>query len=463
MSGFTIVEDSKKDDCFKYVDSRITQFILRDLKCKNIESINKFKVLKKLELVHVDLASLPESIGELSKLEELDLHKNHLTSLPEGFGNLGNLKNLNLNDNRLTSLPESFGNLSKLENLFLEDNHLTSLPESFGNLSKLEFVQLKNNRLTSLPESIRNFKQPYIYIFVDNGVIVPDNLPGNIHVIRVAGQQKHVPVDPEQVHKEAAKIDYDRLIDVLKNKTTGKEIDTTKIDYADFINTKMTGFIEGSTEKSEEEKKINRDGLKEIMDNRLGRLNYSIISKITKGYVYYVLEYVELQPQAFKDIYVTAFVSDCVHAYEGKGNAAMSCSFGALERILLSLQPAFVSTSEEDKKKAEYNEISYIISNDKKALALEYIKEWFQLHKIGTKGAFLEGTTLEDKIASLKAYLTEKFPSPEDKSFIKERMEMAKKGFTFDDNEFEYGGRRTRKARKTRKGKSIKKNQKSRK
>jgi hypothetical protein len=225
----------------------------------------------------------------------------------------------------------------------------------------------------------------------------------------------------------------------------------------------MKGFIEKSTDKSEEVKTKNTKELQLIMKNRLRGLNYSELSAQTREYIYYVLEYVELQPQAFKDKYVDAFLYDCLHAYEGEGEAGMSCVMGALERIIFSLQPAFVSTSDEHEKKAEYNEISYIISNDKKALALEYIKEWFQLHKIGTKGAFLEGTTLEDKIASLKAYLTEKFPSPEDKSFIKERMEMAKKGFTFDDNEFEYGGRRTRKARKTRKGKSIKKNRKSRK
>jgi hypothetical protein len=253
----------------------------------------------------------------------------------------------------------------------------------------------------------------------------------------------------------------------LKNKTTGEEIDTTKIDYPKFINEKMMDFIEKSTDKSEDEKEKNKEGLELIMNTRLRNLNYSILPKSTKEYIVYVLEYVGLQPQAFKDIYVTAFVSDCLQAYPGKGNEAMTCATGALERILLSLQTAFVSTSEKDEKKAEYNEISNIITStkSKKDLGLEQIQNWYASHKIGTPGEFPEGTSLEEKKASLKAYLKEKFPSPEDEKFVDDQVEIAEYGITFADNAFTYSQRagrkrRTRKMRKARKagkGKSVKK------
>jgi hypothetical protein len=72
---------------------------------------------------------------------------------------------------------------------------------------------------------------------------------------------------------------------------------------------------------------------------------------------------------------------------------------------------------------------------------------------------FPEGTTDEDKKASLKAYLTEKFPSPEDVEFIDAQVQIAEYGLTFDDDAFTYGGRK-RRTRKIRKGKATKKQNK---
>jgi hypothetical protein len=71
---------------------------------------------------------------------------------------------------------------------------------------------------------------------VDDGIAIPNNLPANMTILVRqrngtfvdVGPKLHrapaIRVDSHQIHKEAAKIDYDKLIDVLKNKTTGKGI-----------------------------------------------------------------------------------------------------------------------------------------------------------------------------------------------------------------------------------------------
>lgn len=439
------------------------------------EGIGALTNLRELDLANTRLVTFPESFGNLINLVKLDLYGvRTITSLPESFGNLRSLLKLDLHDNKLTSLPQSIGNLTNLTELKLENNRLTSLPESIGNLRNLRTLYLFNNKLTSLPVSIRNLNQS-IKIIVDDGIAIPNNLPVNMTILVRqrngtfvdVGPKLHrapaIRVDSHQIHKEAAKIDYDKLIDVLKNKTTGKGIDTNEMDYANFINTKIMEFIESSKDKSQGEK--NKEGLNRIMTNRLFGFKYSELSRATKEYIFYVLEYVGLQSQAFKDAYVNTFISDCIHAYEGSDLDSMTCAAGALERILFSLQAAFASTRETEKdKQAEYDEISNIIANTKSkdALALEYIKEWYQLHKTGTPGAFPEGTPVEQKKANLTAYLTEKFPLPEDKPFIENQVQVAEDGLTFDDDAFTYGGRKRRtrkirKARKARKGKSVKK------
>jgi hypothetical protein len=452
------------------------------------ENFSRLTNLRKLDLGNVDtIRSLPD-FRHLTNLTELTMTGNKLLfHLPESIGNLTNLTNLNLADNRLIDLPESIGNLTNLTYLDLHNNALTSLPESIGNLRNLGMLKLYRNTLFSLPNSIRNLTQP-IEILVDNSVVnnIPNNLPANmrifaiqpdltrrelvLHRAPVAPVAPVVPVAPvtvvvdrNQVHKEAGKIDYDSLIEVLKNKTTGQDIDTTQINYPDFIKKTIWKFILDSDKTNKSQKEQNKRGLESIMKNRLYGLKFADLSKQQKEYIYYVLEYVKLQSQAFKDVYVTTFVYDCTHAYPGKGKAAMTCAMGALERLLFSLQAAFLSTSEDDKKE-EYTEILNIITNtkSKKDLALEHIQKWYAIHKIGTQGVFPEGTSTDDKRASLKAYLKEQFPSPEDEIFVDEQVQMAEYGLTFDDDAFTYNerGGRKRRTRKIRKGKETKKQNK---
>ena len=118
------------------------------------DSIGNLIGLTILSLRGNQLASLPDSFGNLNALTTLFLDNNYLTSLPDSFGNLRRLTRLGLRGNQLTSLPDSFGNLTALTTLFLEYNCLTSLPDSFGNLTALATLNLSYNRLTSLPDSI---------------------------------------------------------------------------------------------------------------------------------------------------------------------------------------------------------------------------------------------------------------------------------------------------------------------
>ena len=66
-----------------------------------------------LDLVGMDLTSLPPEIGELTNLTGLNLSDNQLTSLPPEIGKLTNLTELVLSGDRLTSLPPEIGKLTK--------------------------------------------------------------------------------------------------------------------------------------------------------------------------------------------------------------------------------------------------------------------------------------------------------------------------------------------------------------
>ncbi len=107
---------------------------------------------RKLNLVGMQLAELPESLGQLTQLQRLDLSANRLTALPEWLGQFTQLQELNLAANQLTELPESLGQLTQLQELNLAQNQLTKLPKWLGQLTQLQQLYLYFNRLTELPE-----------------------------------------------------------------------------------------------------------------------------------------------------------------------------------------------------------------------------------------------------------------------------------------------------------------------
>jgi Leucine-rich repeat (LRR) protein len=124
------------------------------------------ETLKKLNLYHNSLTSLPENLGDLSQLISLNLEGNQLINLPESIGKLTHLKELGLGHgfrdetaNQLVKIPESIGNLIKLESLVLSKNKLATLPNSIGELASLEILQLSTNQLETLPDSFGNLSK----------------------------------------------------------------------------------------------------------------------------------------------------------------------------------------------------------------------------------------------------------------------------------------------------------------
>ncbi|MBS0653286.1 MAG: leucine-rich repeat domain-containing protein [Verrucomicrobia bacterium] len=143
----------------QHMIQQVTELNLISLQLKTLPSeIGLFTGLQRLDLSYNRLNSLPDSIGNLNALTHLYLAGNQLSSLPESIGNLSALTRLDLSCNQLSSLPDSIGNLSALTGLSVSTNQLSFLPDSIGNLRALSWLNLPSNQLSSLPDSIGNLR-----------------------------------------------------------------------------------------------------------------------------------------------------------------------------------------------------------------------------------------------------------------------------------------------------------------
>jgi surface protein len=264
-----------------------------------------------------------------------------------------------------------------------------------------------------------------------------------------------VDVDAEQIHRESSKINFEKLNNFLSN-----ILNLTipqNIYFADFIYNSIASFIEQSN-LTEKEKNERLYDLERIMDERLGYINYGVFSESIRDSIFYVLEYVEQQPNEFKEMYASTFIQDCVHAYEG--DEGMTCAAGAVERIIFSLVPACTT----NKNNENYKTIIDIITANPSTLIPEYIKDWYKLHKTGSADAFPPGTSQEEKKNDLRNYLLAKFP--EEETLINDKIVKISDNIGYEDDDFMYGGKRKgkrrtkkiRKVKKTRKNKNIVKN-----
>jgi surface protein len=261
-----------------------------------------------------------------------------------------------------------------------------------------------------------------------------------------------VDVDAEQIHRESSKINFEKLNDFLSN-----ILNLTipqNIYFPDFVYNSIASFIEQSN-LTEEEKNERFDDLERIMDERLGYINYGVFSESIRDSIFYVLEYVEQQPNEFKEIYASTFIQDCVHAYEG--DEGMTCAAGAVERIIFSLLPACTANENNE----NYKTIIDIITANPSTLIPEYIKDWYKLHKTGSADAFPPGTSQEEKKNDLRNYLLAKFP--EEENLINDKIVEISDNIGYEDDDFMYGGKRKGKRRTKKNIKGIKSNKISKK
>jgi len=184
------------------------------------------------------------------------------------------------------------------------------------------------------------------------------------------------------------------------------------------------------------------------MTTRLNELNYREKSPVVLRALVNTVEYVRRQPPAFQGAYVKAFVQDCTTAYEGQGDAAMTCAAGALERVILSVTNAIQTINSLDQGNPEWDTLLDIITVSPRTKIPELIRAWYKAHKTGEDGrptAFtIDERNAEGRRAKLKAELLRAYPREEE--LIEAKISEIADNIGYDDDDFNvlYGGRRRR-------------------
>lgn len=110
--------------------------------------------LKKLDLVHNELQSLPREMGELHKLDCLYVQHNNIRELPD-FTGCASLKEIHFSNNFVAEIAGDFcENLPQLQVLDLRDNKIEKLPDEISMLQSLMRLDLSNNSILTLPVSL---------------------------------------------------------------------------------------------------------------------------------------------------------------------------------------------------------------------------------------------------------------------------------------------------------------------
>ena len=248
-----------------------------------------------------------------------------------------------------------------------------------------------------------------------------------------------VKVDTRQIHREAAKINYNRLNTLLSEKTN--TVVPEDINYPNYINKTITELIDEQTDANENIIAEQKDGLQRIMTSRILGLEYDNLNVDVRESIFYSLNYVKSQPPIFQKIYVSSFIDDCVNAHEGVDG--MTCVMGAVERFVFSLVPACRAFEENP----DYQQIIKIIMI--KNLITSSILDWYKLHHKDKEYAFPAEKTIDDKKTDLRDYLQNLYPGNE--TLINEKIVEIADEMGYDDYVFAYeGGRRKRRTMKRR-------------
>jgi uncharacterized protein YjbI with pentapeptide repeats len=243
-----------------------------------------------------------------------------------------------------------------------------------------------------------------------------------------------------QVHEEAAKINYNKLNELLSKNSGPIPADINyqvfNVNYPVFIRNKLEEFISKFEDPSEKAELTIR--LNAIINDRINGIDYRGLSPLVLRSIFYGLSYVSVQTDEFKKIYVETFTHDCVHAYNGQNG--MTCAAGALERILFSLLPACAASPT-----PECENIVSIIAANRDKLAEMYIQDWYKLH---TREKFGPDVNRNDRRANLLTFLQENLPN-EDRLWMETKIVNFADPIGYDDDDFGFeGGRKKRRTRK---------------
>ena len=370
-----------------------------------------------------------------------------------------NLSGANLSDAKLSDANLSDANLSdanliraELEGVYLEGANLTRADLTGSELiqADLTYTNLTQANFTLSDLTSADFTNSLMILTNLTQAILRGARNVDLRFVIIYSSQNPAPVDSNQVHKAASKINYNEINKLLKTITETKFI-PPKLNYPKFIKDKFTKFIANFDESSKEKLTT---GLNEIIEQRLQGLDYKTLSKDVLDSIYYALKYVSVQPPDFQKMYTETFIQDCVQAYDGPDG--MTCALGGIERILFSLVPACTGSATDDCEKI----VSIIEANPEK-LVNEYILEWYKLH---SKNRFLPDDSEVVRRQNLIDFLKEKLPT-EKPEWMESKVEEIADNLGYEDGDFAYGGgkkkRRTKK-RRTKKRQTKKRQTKKR-
>jgi len=351
-----------------------------------------------------------------------------------------NLIGANLSDANLSDANLSDANLirAELEGVYLEGANLTRADLTGSELieADLTYANLTQANFTLSDLTSADFTNSLMILTNLTQAILTGARNVDLRFVIIYTSQNPAPVDSNQVHKAASKINYNEINELLKS-ITKTEFIPPKLNYPNFIKDKITGFIANFDESSKQKLTA---GLNDIIEQRLQGLDYTTLSPDTRDSIFYALTYVSAQPTDFQKMYAETFIQDCVQAYDGPDG--MTCALGGIERFLFSLVPACTGSATEDCEKI----VSIIEANPEK-LINEYIFEWYKLH---SKNKFRSDDSENVRRQNLIEFLKEKLPT-EKPDWIESKVKEIADHLGYEDGDFAYGGgrkkRRTKKLR----------------
>jgi Leucine-rich repeat (LRR) protein len=128
----------------------VSHNILRSLP----KEICELYTLEKIESGDNRVRSIPSSVSKLTRLTLLSLKNNNLRVLPPELGQCVKLKYLSLYANDLVALPDEICNLKSLVRLSAQANNMVKLPWLLGELASLKTFDISANPVRSFPPSL---------------------------------------------------------------------------------------------------------------------------------------------------------------------------------------------------------------------------------------------------------------------------------------------------------------------
>jgi Leucine-rich repeat (LRR) protein len=167
----------------------VEEFIL--IKCTGVDpkqivdGLKKFKKLKVLTLIGLELDSLLFDICEIQSIERLVLRNSDISKIPENISKLSKLRSLHINNCKLTKFDSALMHNDSLLNIDLSQNYIVEIEVSINDFYNLEGLNLKLNRIENISPLFKksrringNFRRLYLsHNKIENCFITKNNFP----------------------------------------------------------------------------------------------------------------------------------------------------------------------------------------------------------------------------------------------------------------------------------------------